>query len=78
MQSIEHKNLNLIFIFLTEQVSFLPSIILKRTKIISFSKPNLSIYKKITKNKEISNTNIYNLKDIISKNIFFLINSNIM
>ena len=68
MQSIEHKNLNLIFIFLTEQVSFLPSIILKRTKIISFSKPNLSIYKKITKNKEISNTNIYNLKDIISKN----------
>ena len=68
MQSIEHKNLNLIFIFLTEQVSFLPSIILKRTKIISFSKPSLSTYKKITKNKELTDININNLKDIISKN----------
>ena len=68
MQSIEHKNLNLIFIFLTEQVSFLPAIILKRTKIISFSKPSLSKYKKITKNKELTESNINNLKDVISKN----------
>lgn len=68
MQSIEHKNLNLIFIFLTEQVSFLPSIILKRTKIISFSKPTLSNYKKITKNKELTDININNLKNMLSKN----------
>ena len=67
MQSIDHKNLNIIFIFLTEQVSFLPSIILKRAKIISFSKPTLSTYKKISKNKNLQNTNVKNLKDIISK-----------
>ena len=67
MQSIEHKNLNLIFIFLTEQVSFLPSIILKRTKIISFSKPTLSNYKKITKNKELTDININNLKNMLKK-----------
>jgi len=67
MQSIEHKNLNLIFIFLTEQVSFLPSIILKRTKIISFPKPTLSNYKKISKNKNLLDVNVKNLKDVISK-----------
>ena len=68
MQSIEHKNLNIIFIFLTEQVSFLPPIILKRSKIIQFSKPNLSTYKIISKNKDIITRNIKNVKDIISKN----------
>ena len=67
MQSIEHLNLNFIFIILTEQVSFLPSIILERCKIIPFTKPLQSCYKKLSKDKDFVEDKNLNFKDVICK-----------
>tara|TARA_B110000967_G_C18736150_1_gene485197 strand:- start:421 stop:939 length:519 start_codon:yes stop_codon:yes gene_type:complete len=70
MQSIEHYNSNLIFILLTEQQSFIPNIILNRCKIIPFSKPSITSYKKLSKNKQFAITKeSVNFKDIISNNV---------
>ena len=68
MQSIEHKNLNLIYIILTEQISFIPVNITNRCDIISVCRPTKSKYskcvsKQIKKNIDVSKiTNIKNLK----------------
>ena len=67
MQTLEHKNVNLIYILLTEQVSFLPNSILNRCSIIPFSKPSNTIYKKISKNTNIKKKSIVNLKDAFLK-----------
>jgi DNA polymerase III delta prime subunit len=67
MQTLEHKNVNLIYILLTEQISFLPNSILNRCKIIPFSKPSNTIYKKISKNNNVDKKNITNLKDAFLK-----------
>jgi len=64
MQSIEHQNIIFKFIFLTEQVSFIPKNILKRCQIISFPKPTLTNYKKLSKSIDKTN-NFNNLKDCI-------------
>ena len=67
MQTLEHKNVNLIYILLTEQVSFLPNSILNRCSIIPFSKPSNTIYKKMSKNTNIKKKSIVNLKDAFLK-----------
>ena len=67
MQTLEHKNVNLIYILLTEQVSFLPNSILNRCKIIPFSKPSNTVYKKISKNSNVEKKSITNLKDAFLK-----------
>ena len=64
MQSLEHKNLNIIFILITEQVSFLPNSILDRCSIVPFSKPSNTIYKSLSKNSNIKKEDILNLKDV--------------
>ena len=63
MQSLDHKNLNIIFILITEQVSFLPNSILDRCSIIPFSKPSNTIYKNFSKNSNIKKEDVLNLKD---------------
>ena len=67
MQSLEHKNVNIIYILLTEQVSFIPNSILNRCTIIPFQKPSNTLYKKISKNITIDKKNIANLKDALLK-----------
>jgi len=46
MQNISHKQINLKFILLTENVSFIPNNILERCKIIPFERPTKTKYSK--------------------------------
>tara|TARA_B100000900_G_scaffold402587_1_gene408622 strand:- start:101 stop:1084 length:984 start_codon:yes stop_codon:yes gene_type:complete len=71
MQNLQHKNLKLVFILLSESVSFLPQNILNRCEIVEFSKPKLSLYNKIYKKSKHKNMvkfgdykQLTNIKDI--------------
>ena len=67
MESLQHKNLNIIYIILTEHVSFIPPNILDKCLIIPVKKPSKSNYIKITNNSSITDTNtITNMKDVQS------------
>jgi len=71
MQSLDHKNINISFIFVTEAISFIPDNILKRCSIINMKRPTMSTYKKcVGKNNfaDIDIKKINNIKDIICKN----------
>ena len=76
MESLQHKNLNIIYIILTEHVSFIPDNILDKCLIIPVKKPSKSNYIKITNNQSIYDTNmITNIKDARS-NIINMYNKN--
>lgn len=76
MESLQHKNLNIIYIILTEHVSFIPDNILDKCLIIPVKKPSKSNYIKITNNQSIYDTNmITNIKDAQS-NIINMYNKN--
>ena len=71
MHTLYHNNLKLIFIILTEQISFIPNNILNKCSIISLSKPNVNYLKKLNK-KMVHFDKIENLKDIkldVTKNV---------
>lgn len=69
MHDIPHKNINFKYIFLTENISFIPSIILQKCNVVCFEKPSIKSYKKIFKKRNISISlkHIENLKDLRSK-----------
>lgn len=74
MQNIKHKNINLKYILITEQISFIPDNILNRCKIVPFKKPSKTTYSKCIKNainintKNINElTNIKNLQSDINE-----------
>ena len=67
MESLQHKNLNIIYIILTEHVSFIPNNILDKCLIIPVKKPSKSNYIKVTNNQLIYDTTIItNIKDVQS------------
>ena len=71
MQTLQHKNLKIFYILITEQISFIPRTILNRCQIIPLKRPTKSDYNKATSKSLISkiqNVNdIVNIKDIQSK-----------
>ena len=73
MQNITHKNIKIMYILLTEQITFIPSNILIRCNVISIPRPNKSKYSKCIKRQlKKSDTindiiNIKNLKYNITK-----------
>ena len=71
MQSLEHKNIKIAFIIITEAVSFLPKSIQNRCAIIPIKRPTKSQYKKCigtTLFNNIEINKISNIKSIKSKN----------
>jgi DNA polymerase III delta prime subunit len=72
------NNINIIFIILTEQVSFIPDNIINTSYLISFPRPSKSSYNKVT-NKKLPNNillkDINNIKSLYSKEI--ILNNNI-
>jgi len=71
MQSLEHKNIKIAFILITETVSFLPKSILNRCITIPIKRPTKSQYKKCigsTLFNTVDTKNISNIKSIVSKN----------
>jgi DNA polymerase III delta prime subunit len=67
MQSLNHKNITLHYILITENISFIPNNILNRCQIISFKKPTKSTYNKHFKSI-LDNNNFHkfdNIKNII-------------
>ena len=70
MQTLTHKNINLKYILITEQISFIPDNILNRCKIISFKKPSKTTYSRCIKNAiniNVNNINkLTNIKDLQS------------
>ena len=63
MQTLKHKNLNLVYIILTESVSFIPNNILNRCMIVPIKRPTKSNYIKITM-KQFNNQELSSIKNI--------------
>ena len=71
LQTLTHKNIHLHYVFITENISFIPDNILDRCKIIPVKRPNKTAYKKCTGktiDKSIKLNNIVNIKDLITGN----------
>ena len=71
MQSLQHKNIKISFIILTEAVSFLPNSIQNRCNIIPVKRPSKSQYKKCigsTLFNKVDISQISNIKSIKNKN----------
>uniref|UniRef100_A0A6C0AK27 Uncharacterized protein n=1 Tax=viral metagenome TaxID=1070528 RepID=A0A6C0AK27_9ZZZZ len=69
MQTLSHKNINLIYILITEDIGFIPTNILNRCQVLPFKRPTKQSYKKITGktlNKNYDISNIINIKNINS------------
>tara|TARA_B000000475_G_scaffold233248_1_gene199846 strand:- start:59 stop:577 length:519 start_codon:yes stop_codon:yes gene_type:complete len=67
MQSLNHINIKLVYIILTENISFIDDNILNRCQIIPIERPTKKVYEKtlnVTINKKLHN--IGNIKNIIS------------
>ena len=71
LQTLTHKNIHLHYVFITENISFIPNNILERCQIIPVKRPTKTTYKKCI-NKQISKdielNKIVNIKDIITDN----------
>jgi len=70
MQTLTHKNLNLVYIILTESVSFIPNNILNRCMVVPIKRPTKSEYIKVTNKSQFNNqelSSIKNIKDLKSK-----------
>lgn len=70
MQTLKHKNLNLVYIILTESVSFIPNNILNRCMVVPIKRPTKSEYIKVTNKSQFNNqelSSIKNIKDLRSK-----------
>ena len=68
MQTLAHKNIKIIYVLITEQLSFIPDNILNRSQIIPFKRPTklhiISVLKRLKSNVDLSK--IKNIKNIIS------------
>lgn len=70
MQSLHHKNLNIKYILITENISFIPRNILNRCQVVAFRRPTKGDYSKITSKSlmMVKNVNtVSNIKNIKSK-----------
>ena len=71
LQTLTHKNIHLHYVFITENISFIPDNILDRCGIISIKRPNKTAYKKCTGksiDKSIILDKIVNIKDLTTGN----------
>ena len=66
MQTLVHKNIHLVYILLTEHVSFIPLDILDRSTIVPLRRPSKKMYARCTKNKliNIKLADIDNIKNL--------------
>jgi len=70
MQTILHKNIKLVYIFLTENISFISDSILTCSEIVPIARPKKMTYKKctgLTIGKNIKLKDITNIKNLYSK-----------
>ena len=70
MQTLEHKNINLTYVFITEQIGFIPDNILCRCNIIPVKRPTKKQYSSIVKyqlGKNIELNKINNIKNLFLK-----------
>ena len=70
MQTLKHKNLKIIYILITENISFIPRNILNRCQLIPFKRPTKSAYSRVTSKSlmnDINIKNVVNIKDVKSK-----------
>jgi hypothetical protein len=63
MQTLTHKNVKIVFILLTEQISFIPDNILNRSEVLSFKRPTKTTYFKCIK-KNMKDKKLYKIKNI--------------
>jgi len=75
MQKNIDSNIHLIFVIITENISFIPDNILNCCEIISVARPTKTIYNKCIKTNILSKTNMENIDNI--KKLFLLKNSTI-
>jgi len=75
MQKNIDSNINLIFVIITENISFIPDNILNCCEIISIARPTKTIYNKCVKTNILCKTNMENIDNI--KKLFLLKNSTI-
>ena len=68
MQTLVHKNIHLVYILITEQVSFIPLDILDRTSIVPLCRPSKKMYARCTKNK-LTNIKLMDIENIKSLHI---------
>ena len=64
MQNLIHKNIKIDYIFISEQISFIPQNILSRCSVISLKRPTRTNYNKCIKNKIPKDFNIENITNI--------------
>ena len=70
MQTIKHKNIELSYIIITEQISFIPINIIKKCNIINMKRPSRTRYQKCIKkvlNKDLKIYKIKNIKNLKSE-----------
>ncbi len=67
MQTLTHKNLKIVYILITENVSFIPRNILNRCQVVPFKRPTKGDYQKATSKTLMLNRNIDEISNI--KNI---------
>ena len=64
MQTLNHKNINLTYVILTEQTSFIPDNILKRSIIVPVKRPTKSAYSKCVGKSLTTNIKLIKIKNI--------------
>jgi len=77
MQSLLHKNIKIDFIFITEQISFIPQNILSRCSVLPMKRPTKTSYNKCLKNKipkdfdidEITNIKLFKINNSMINSI---------
>ena len=67
MQTLTHKNLKIVYILITENVSFIPRNILNRCQVVPFKRPTKGDYQRATSKTLMLNRNIDEISNI--KNI---------
>ena len=64
MQTLEHIGINLAYIFITEQVSFLPSSVLERCQVVPVRRPTKGLLSKCIGKKVGKETDLRNMRNI--------------
>ena len=77
MQTLKHKNLNLVYVILTESVSFIPNNILNRCMIVPIKRPTKSSYIKVTNKSQFNNQELSSIKYKKSKIKKYIILNNL-
>ena len=69
MQTLKHKNLKIVYILVTENMSFIPRNILNRCQVVSFKRPTKGEYIKATSKTLMNGRNIKKISNIKNINI---------